>query len=353
MRFHDTVDDRVLNFFDRYFRFYFGDGRKDNINSWNNDIVRPEFYDDGEGWGFSPDPNSRGGFENFFTHMEILQFYGGYYNLLRLVRPKIEMFDHDSSDYEAGTTGSEITMSMRFEGVMHETGGMPITPEIADEFELGSYSNLLDIPGTLFPGMDLGTFGDIIGANRIFSDITNAASNSLPTINNYTPNFNGTLPVTPTQYASSRGSSTSVFGSMDFGSSSVVGQGITNISDSLASSVTGAAVEYAAGRALSSIPISQTGAGSTAFNYARSTVSKYSTPLVSDAIAGTLTTVASATGTPIENLITTTDDGMSLPSAAIGTLNDAKPPSAQQGVLAPPPPQDSMQIAVDAETVVT
>jgi len=170
MRFHDTVDDRVLQLFQDYYHFYFGDGRKSNINDYRYDIISPEFVDNGNtGWGFKPNPNLNGDNQHFFSHIEIYHFFGGMYNTMTLVHPKLTMFDHDSNDYADGTTGAEIQMGVKFEGLYYSDSQTRVTPELAELFgitkELSDYM-VLD-QGNVGP---FGGIGDLANIRSQFLD---------------------------------------------------------------------------------------------------------------------------------------------------------------------------------------
>lgn len=134
VRFYDSVDDRALELFKDYFEYYFGDGRKITSLEWTRDIYNQEFLDSGTGWGFNPEPYKVGGLANFFSKIEIYHFFGGLYNIMTVVNPKIETFDHDSNDYTDGTTGSEIMMQIKFEGIVYSKKLQPITEAMAEEF---------------------------------------------------------------------------------------------------------------------------------------------------------------------------------------------------------------------------
>lgn len=120
IKFHDTVDNKVFNMFEEYFRFYYGDPRATSDVAWQWDQYAQQLKTPGSGnWGFNPpavDPN----FSYFFSRMEIYQLFGGKFARFDLINPKIVSFDPDELDYSNGSLGHEITMNLAFEGIVYQ-----------------------------------------------------------------------------------------------------------------------------------------------------------------------------------------------------------------------------------------
>lgn len=120
IKFHDTVDNKVFNMFEEYFRFYYGDPRTTSDVNWQWDITAQEMKTAGSGyWGFNPpkqDPN----FVYFFSRIEIYQLFGGKFARFDLINPKITSWDPDELDYANGQIGHEITMNLAFEGIIYQ-----------------------------------------------------------------------------------------------------------------------------------------------------------------------------------------------------------------------------------------
>ncbi len=124
IQFHDDINDQVLKFWTEYYSFYYGDVTQTSSSSWRDDIVSRDFDEgNGNGWGY------KGAFANgspnrmhFLDNIELVQFYGAKMTIMTFVHPKITSFDHDSSDYSDGTTGTGITIQFDYEGVLYKTG---------------------------------------------------------------------------------------------------------------------------------------------------------------------------------------------------------------------------------------
>jgi hypothetical protein len=159
LRFHDSVSDGALHFWQDYFWWYFGDARGKTPLSWNYDATNIEMNRDAGGWGFNPTKDAAVGSTatNFFlTEMKLWQFWGGYFTAMSFINPKITSFDHDSNDYAEGAVGSEITMQMKYEGVIYHQekssirlppgrGGMTDEEKRAFLLDLGDYYNVPNI----------------------------------------------------------------------------------------------------------------------------------------------------------------------------------------------------------------
>lgn len=149
MRFYDSVDDRVLDLIYEYCSYYFGDFNLKRTNDFDYDVFNSEFWTNAAGWGYST--KSAGIFtgqkRNFFDRIELYHFFGGQYNKFIIENPKIVSFDHDSNDYEQGQQGTEITLTMQFEGIIYEGTGFPVDDQIASifGFEQGQYSQHLEL----------------------------------------------------------------------------------------------------------------------------------------------------------------------------------------------------------------
>lgn len=142
--FYDTYDQRALKMFKDYTRFYYGEFAAGNRNSWNNDVISPEYQDlGGLDFGFiapSEIPND----SYFFENIEFYQFGGGRYSKFVLVHPKIASFDYDDEDYTDTTTPQMLNLSFQYEGIIFEEENATIDPSLASTY-----------------GLDLGEFNDV------------------------------------------------------------------------------------------------------------------------------------------------------------------------------------------------
>jgi hypothetical protein len=135
VRMWDAVDDRVLKLWAQYYRFYFGDGRKLVTDDWRYDVTRGDYVDDVTGWGWNPPPGPPINAE-FFDSIELYHVFGGRYNKIILVRPKIVGFNHDTDDYEDNSSGQEITLQLNHEGIIYEQFDTPIDTRVAQTLSL-------------------------------------------------------------------------------------------------------------------------------------------------------------------------------------------------------------------------
>lgn len=123
--FHDDVSDRVMQFWARYYAFYYGDGRKTASRDWKDDIREGVFHegpaDDSiaSGWGYIGKFGANANDMHFLESIKIYQFYAGRFTTMEFIHPKITIFDHDQNDYEDGREGSGIRMSFDYEGVIY------------------------------------------------------------------------------------------------------------------------------------------------------------------------------------------------------------------------------------------
>lgn len=115
---HDVADGKALRLAEKYYTYYFGDGR---------DVV---------GFGYDtlliPDNNRR----YIFDSIDIYQFQARKANLTTLVNPKLVSFTPDTADY-AGIDGlMELSFTFKPEYITYERNiGLP--PEILNQMERG------------------------------------------------------------------------------------------------------------------------------------------------------------------------------------------------------------------------
>ena len=130
MTLHDTSDNRALNMWINYFRFYFGDSQslyprgrdnQDGLAPASSQI--PQSFEAIQyGYGLSAQVAAR----NFFDSIEIWSLFGGSDGkgaqgtvVTKLMRPRISSIDwgnFDSSD----SALSEVTMSFKYESLVYE-----------------------------------------------------------------------------------------------------------------------------------------------------------------------------------------------------------------------------------------
>ena len=116
IKFYDTISDSVLNMFQKYISFYYGDFTKENVD-WVHDQTSEEMNMGNGYWGYyntQTDTNS----SYYFERLEIYTFGGGVWNTWHLIHPKIVDFSPDDLDYTDVGTPSEISMSLAYEGIV-------------------------------------------------------------------------------------------------------------------------------------------------------------------------------------------------------------------------------------------
>lgn len=118
--FYDTYDLRIQNMFHEYFAYYYGDARKVN-GSWDYDVTNREFRDNP--WGFMLNNITNPQECNFFSHIEVYQFWASQYIRFDLINPKIVSYDPDQLSYEEGSLTQEVTMKLQYEGITFHNEG--------------------------------------------------------------------------------------------------------------------------------------------------------------------------------------------------------------------------------------
>jgi hypothetical protein len=130
MTLHDTSDNRALNLWINYFRFYFGDSQSLYPRSRDNqDGLAPassqlpqSFENIQYGYGLSAQVGAR----NFFDSIEIWSLFGGSDGkgaqgtvVTKLMRPRISSIDWGS--FDSSDSGlAEVTMSFKYESLVYE-----------------------------------------------------------------------------------------------------------------------------------------------------------------------------------------------------------------------------------------
>jgi hypothetical protein len=154
MKFHDTVDNRIFQMFQAYYKFYYGDAYCTQTTSWQNDVVSQQWqgtgaFNIGAGvanallglsgngqWGYNPPDNSFTSISTpnsyFYDRIEIYQLFNGLYDMFTLVNPKIVSFDPDDMNVEDGRGTSEITITFQYEGMILNVTNQPISSQLSE-----------------------------------------------------------------------------------------------------------------------------------------------------------------------------------------------------------------------------
>ncbi len=155
----DTADNMVMQMWNAYSKWYFGDFGQQNAASFSYDVTTNVFNDSGSGFGYQPRPST--GTDDatdlnsqfFFSTLEIYRVFGGQYTRCDLINPKITAFDPDELDY-ASSEVSLINMTLTYEAVLYQNNGQPI--DISQDGDVNS----------AFTGMFNGDAYSVEGATR-------------------------------------------------------------------------------------------------------------------------------------------------------------------------------------------
>lgn len=153
IRLYDTIDQAAFTMFHDYFQYYYGDGSA-NVNSWNYDIITPEYLtiDDTRDFGFNP-PSVNISTDNifsssnnyFFERIEVYEFNHKKFNKYSLIHPKISSFTYDDNSYSDMGTPQMISLTVSYEGVVWEAINQEIDTDLLSQSarDLGDF---LDVP---------------------------------------------------------------------------------------------------------------------------------------------------------------------------------------------------------------
>jgi hypothetical protein len=138
IKFHDTVDNLVMNMFEEYFKYYYADPRNVDPNAWRSDQTAASFAADVGGWGFLPPTTTTAAQTYFFNHVEIYRVYGGNYTQIDLVNPKILSFEPDEMDYSHGGVSAEVSMALGYEGIVYVANNQALSsnPDLVNMMQL-------------------------------------------------------------------------------------------------------------------------------------------------------------------------------------------------------------------------
>jgi hypothetical protein len=154
IRFYDTAENTLIKMFSEYFQYYYGEGRALSDLAWSKKTVDNEMFPlPGGHWGLNATKL------DFFSRIEIYEFYGKTFTRFDLINPKIENFQPDELDASIGNVGLNINMQVRYDGLVVRDVGSPVTADMVNEFGF-LMSDFFDVPmNTSYPN-----FGPRFGA---------------------------------------------------------------------------------------------------------------------------------------------------------------------------------------------
>ncbi len=142
--FYDTYDQKVLQMFKEYLRFYYGDFQGKFLTSWNYDITSEEFLiPGGIDFGFVP-PNASPNESRFFERIEVYLFGLGDYSKFSLINPLIKAFRYGNEDYTSSQDQQMITIDFDYEAIQFDVENASITADLASQFglDIGDFNNV-------------------------------------------------------------------------------------------------------------------------------------------------------------------------------------------------------------------
>ena len=121
MSLFDTSDNRVLNMWINYFRYYFSNSRATTGDVSEFDptsaTTANTFETFQSSYGMNPQGTSYG--RNFFMSIEIYAVFGGKAQLTRLIAPRIASIDWGSFD-SSDSSVTEVTMTFKYENIEYQ-----------------------------------------------------------------------------------------------------------------------------------------------------------------------------------------------------------------------------------------
>lgn len=182
MVFHDVADGKTLQFWNLYYRYYFGDGNEPGVNmpkqeQGNNKQVSIQNADGskdtiandqptGQDLPYNTNGNKQStnniikdtldshifGFNlptvqnvrELIQSIDIYQVHGGCFNKVTLVNPRIAAFTHDTLSYAAGDKTLEMTFTFEYEYAYYTLDNERMSEEELSNFDFGDF---LDIDG--------------------------------------------------------------------------------------------------------------------------------------------------------------------------------------------------------------
>lgn len=137
IRFHDDNKSVSSKLFEEYYRYYFYDGNKFNINGRKIDYDPRDMYSERvPKYGMDGAP-----FEPFFKEIKIFQMSKQKYRAYTLINPLVQRWQHDSVDASDTSGMMENSMTLAYEGVLYSEGDVNLD---ADPVGFGSQETLYD-----------------------------------------------------------------------------------------------------------------------------------------------------------------------------------------------------------------
>jgi len=129
---YDTVDSLVMQMWNDYSKWYFGDFNQGDESMFAYDVTSDKMFDNSSGFGYVPRSVSKSSKENaldlntqfFFKRIEVYQVFNNMFTQYDLINPKIESFDPDELDYELSNP-SIINLTIAYEALLYRYNNQP------------------------------------------------------------------------------------------------------------------------------------------------------------------------------------------------------------------------------------
>lgn len=214
MSLYDTVDGLVMQMWDEYSKYYFGDFNQADEANFQYDATTNEIKDNGSGFGYVPRWLSNSSGESpldlntqfFFRKIEVYQLFNNKYTQYDLINPRIESFDPDDLDYELSNP-SIINMTIAYEALLYRDNNQPQPIEnnadVLSAFRGNFNGNTPMVTGASVRSHDFNFTPEVFPMQDNFKDTINLPNNLNLMSNPTSTNSSGAL---------------SMFGDYDFGS---------------------------------------------------------------------------------------------------------------------------------------
>ena len=195
--FYDVVDGTAVKLIEAYNRFYYGDFVNKDNTSWNYDVIGSNF-EFSPNWGLTG--TLSGNANQFIQRIEIYEIYNQVYSQINFINPRfvnVNMANLAVDD----SSGNEITVQAKYEGVVFQAIAQPITPQISAMAGLPYHNDILSglLGGLNIPGFDISS-GVGLPGQSLLSSIANIINNKTnggtvsPTFNAVNSILNGVQP---------------------------------------------------------------------------------------------------------------------------------------------------------------
>ena len=169
IQFYDSADNSAQNLWNAYSKYYFGDlnaNGPQGASSYRYDAINQSFNDDlGKGFGFTASNGGKSDNDSqfFFNRIEIYHFYNDMFDLYQLKNPKITSFDLDTLDYSSSEVAT-VNATIMYENLdyfpQQKSTGSGAFPEFNDKFD-----------GNPVIGSNAGNYTSPINPLNIISDV--------------------------------------------------------------------------------------------------------------------------------------------------------------------------------------